>query len=140
MLAFLTRNTVFSLGLACIVGVFIGGQGWRSDQQWLGQHASACAVMIDLHWYEHTYGAISLAEVAALCIACPIEDMVATAARLSGEGFDVMPHFPARIIADAATLGDWIARYQGEADFKQGLILAGNPAEQRGNLACGCRA
>jgi Na+/H+ antiporter NhaC len=28
VLAFLTRNTVFSLGLACIVGVFIGGQGW----------------------------------------------------------------------------------------------------------------
>ena len=28
VLAFLTRNTVFSLGLACIVGVFIAGQGW----------------------------------------------------------------------------------------------------------------
>jgi methylenetetrahydrofolate reductase (NADPH) len=32
----------------------------------------------------------------------PIEDMVATAKRGSaGEGFDVMPHFPARIIKDA---------------------------------------
>ena len=34
----------------------------------------------------------------------PIEDMVATAARLAKEGFAVMPHFPARIIKDKATL------------------------------------
>jgi len=45
-----------------------------------------------------------------------------------------MPHFPARIIRDAAMLGDWIARYQGEADVRQGLILAGNPAEQLGEF------
>jgi methylenetetrahydrofolate reductase (NADPH) len=31
----------------------------------------------------------------------PIEDMVATAARIAGEGFPVMPHFPARIIPTA---------------------------------------
>jgi methylenetetrahydrofolate reductase (NADPH) len=36
-----------------------------------------------------------------------------------------MPHFPARTIPDRATLADWIARYQGEADVKEGLILAG---------------
>ena len=30
----------------------------------------------------------------------PIEDMVATAKRIAGEGFTVMPHFPARIIKD----------------------------------------
>ncbi len=64
----------------------------------------------------------------------PIEDMVATARRLNAEGFAVMPHFPARIIADKAMLADWIARYQGEADVRQGLILAGNPAEQRGEF------
>ena len=40
----------------------------------------------------------------------PIEEMVATARRINGEGFDVMPHFPARIIPDKATLADWIAR------------------------------
>ena len=45
----------------------------------------------------------------------PIEDMVATAKRLNADGFQVMPHFPARIIKDSATLADWIARYQGEA-------------------------
>lgn len=55
----------------------------------------------------------------------PIEDMVATAKRIRAEGYDVMPHFPARIIKDKATLADWIARYQGEADVKQGLVLAG---------------
>ncbi len=55
----------------------------------------------------------------------PIEDMVATAKRIAAEGFEVMPHFPARIIKDAATLNDWIARYQGEAGVKQALLLAG---------------
>ena len=55
----------------------------------------------------------------------PIEDMVATAKRLNADGFPVMPHFPARIIADRATLNDWIARYQGEADVKQALLLGG---------------
>ena len=55
----------------------------------------------------------------------PITEMVSTAARLKGEGFDVMPHFPARIIPDRATLADWIARYRGEADVKQALLLGG---------------
>lgn len=55
----------------------------------------------------------------------PIEDMVATAKRLNAEGFPVMPHFPARIIKDRATLADWIARYRGEADVKQALLLGG---------------
>jgi methylenetetrahydrofolate reductase (NADPH) len=55
----------------------------------------------------------------------PIEDMVATAKRIAGEGFDVMPHFPARIIHDKATLADWIARYKGEAGVKQALLLGG---------------
>jgi methylenetetrahydrofolate reductase (NADPH) len=55
----------------------------------------------------------------------PIEDMVATARRLHGEGYEVMPHFPARIIPDKATLADWIARYQGEANVTQALLLGG---------------
>ena len=63
-----------------------------------------------------------------------IEDMVATARRLTDEGFAPMPHFPARIIADAAMLEDWVSRYAGEAGVRQGLILAGNPAEQRGTF------
>jgi methylenetetrahydrofolate reductase (NADPH) len=64
----------------------------------------------------------------------PIEEMVATAARLRAEGFEPMPHFPARIIADRAMLADWIARYRAEADVKQGLILAGGVARPLGEF------
>lgn len=63
----------------------------------------------------------------------PIVDMVATARRLSHDGFQVMPHFPARIIKDAAMLTDWIARYQGEAGVDQALLLAGGVAEPHGD-------
>lgn len=62
----------------------------------------------------------------------PIEDMVATAKRLTGEGYKVMPHFPARIIRDKAMLADWIARYRGEAEVKQALLLAGGIAAPAG--------
>jgi methylenetetrahydrofolate reductase (NADPH) len=64
----------------------------------------------------------------------PIEDMVATAKRLNNDGFRVMPHFPARIIKDEATLADWIARYQGEADVKQALMLAGGVEKPHGDF------
>ncbi|PWJ20890.1 5,10-methylenetetrahydrofolate reductase [Jannaschia seohaensis] len=64
----------------------------------------------------------------------PIEDMVATAARLRAEGMNPMPHFPARIIRDRTTLADWVARYRGEADVDQGLILAGGVAEPVGDF------
>ena len=64
----------------------------------------------------------------------PIEDMVATAARIKREGYDVMPHFPARIIKDEAVLADWIARYQGEADVSQALLLAGGVATPHGDF------
>ncbi|MEM7242883.1 MAG: methylenetetrahydrofolate reductase [Pseudomonadota bacterium] len=63
----------------------------------------------------------------------PIEDMVATAKRLNADGFRVMPHFPARIIKDEATLADWIARYQGEADVDQALLLAGGVDKPHGD-------
>ena len=63
----------------------------------------------------------------------PIEDMVSTAARLNAEGFEVMPHFPARIIKDQATLTDWIARYQGEANVNQALLLAGGVTKPHGD-------
>ena len=50
----------------------------------------------------------------------PIADMVATAKRLNADGYKVMPHFPARIIKDRATLQDWIARYQGVFEHHSG--------------------
>ena len=63
-----------------------------------------------------------------------IDDMVRTAARLARDGYPVMPHFPARIIADRAMLGDWIARYQGEAGVTQALLLAGGSAGALGDF------
>jgi len=62
----------------------------------------------------------------------PIEDMVATAKRLHEDGFPVMPHLPARIIKDKATLEDWIKRYQGEAGVEQALLLAGGVDKPHG--------
>ncbi|KPQ06613.1 MAG: methylenetetrahydrofolate reductase (NADPH) [Rhodobacteraceae bacterium HLUCCA12] len=64
----------------------------------------------------------------------PIDEMVATARRLRNEGFEPMPHFPARIIPDKAVLTDWVARYRGEADVRQGLILAGGSAQPVGDF------
>ena len=64
----------------------------------------------------------------------PIEEMVATAKRLADEGYPVMPHFPARIIKDQATLENWIAMYQGEAGVKQALLLAGGVTNPHGDF------
>lgn len=64
----------------------------------------------------------------------PIADMVATAKRLAADGYNVMPHFPARIIKDKATLADWIARYQGEAGVEQALLLAGGVEKPHGDF------
>ena len=65
----------------------------------------------------------------------PIDDMVATAKRLAADGYNVMPHFPARIINDKAMLADWIARYQGEANVKQALLLAGGVTTPHGDFS-----
>lgn len=64
----------------------------------------------------------------------PIEEMVQTAARLKNDGFQVMPHFPARIIKDKDTLRDWISRYQDKADVKQALLLAGGIDKPHGDF------
>ncbi len=64
----------------------------------------------------------------------PIDEMVSTAARLRAEGFEPMPHFPARIIPDLATLREWVARYRGEAGVTQGLILAGGVSQPQGDF------
>ena len=64
----------------------------------------------------------------------PIDEMVATARRLNEDGYQVMPHFPARIIRNRDVLADWIARYQGEADVKQALLLAGGVEKPHGDF------
>lgn len=63
----------------------------------------------------------------------PIEEMVATAGRIGAEGFDVMPHFPARIIKDRATLKDWVQAYK-DVGVRQGLLLAGGVAQPVGDF------
>lgn len=62
----------------------------------------------------------------------PIEDMVATAARLRAEGMEVMPHLPARIIPDRKTLNDWISRYTDQG-IDQFLMLGGGVTEPEGS-------
>ena len=64
----------------------------------------------------------------------PIDDMVKTAKRLAKDGFATMPHFPARIIKDKATLNEWISRYQGEAGVNQALLLAGGVSKPHGEF------
>ena len=64
----------------------------------------------------------------------PIEDMIATARRVAREGYAVMPHLPARIIKDQATLKDWLNQYQGEADVDKALLLAGGVASPHGHF------
>ncbi|TNF12374.1 MAG: methylenetetrahydrofolate reductase [Rhodobacteraceae bacterium] len=66
----------------------------------------------------------------------PIEEMLATARRLRDEGFEPMPHFPARIIRDAAQLNDWVQRYKGEAGVQQALLLGGGVKEPVGEMHC----
>jgi len=66
----------------------------------------------------------------------PIDEMVATAKRLTDEGYVAMPHFPARIIKDKSVLSDWISRYQNEAGVKQALLLAGGVDKPYGDYHC----
>ena len=63
----------------------------------------------------------------------PIEEMVETAKRISDDGFPVMPHFPARIIKDAATLEEWINRY-ADVGISQALLLAGGVDKPHGDF------
>ncbi len=62
----------------------------------------------------------------------PFDDMLATARRLSQQGFAVMPHFPARLIRDRAVLTEWIDRYRQEAGVDQALVLAGGISRPQG--------
>ncbi|MEI4486472.1 methylenetetrahydrofolate reductase [Frigidibacter sp. MR17.14] len=64
----------------------------------------------------------------------PIEDMVATARRLRDEGFEPMPHFPARLIASKAELADWISRYIAEAGVREALLLGGGLSAPKGDF------
>lgn len=64
----------------------------------------------------------------------PIDDMVATAARLRAEGFAVMPHIPARSIKGPGELAEWLGRYRDEAGVDEALLLAGGAARPAGEF------
>ncbi|WP_284154921.1 methylenetetrahydrofolate reductase [Algicella marina] len=64
----------------------------------------------------------------------PIDEMVATAARLTEEGFIVMPHFPARIIAGKDVLEHWIKAYK-DVGVEQALLLAGGVNQPVGDFS-----
>ena len=64
----------------------------------------------------------------------PFDDMLATAQRLTAEGFDVMPHIPARIIPDHATFENWVQRYAEGAGISRALVLAGGPRTPVGDF------
>lgn len=61
-------------------------------------------------------------------------DMLATAKRIRAEGFEVMPHLPARLIPSLSTLEDWLRRYRDEADIHQALLLGGGVKTPVGDL------
>jgi methylenetetrahydrofolate reductase (NADPH) len=64
----------------------------------------------------------------------PLDDLVATAKRLRADGFEVMPHFPARSIESRAVLEEQLRRYRDEAGVDQALVLAGGLPEPRGEF------
>jgi methylenetetrahydrofolate reductase (NADPH) len=63
------------------------------------------------------------------------QDMLAAAARLTKAGYQVMPHFPARLMKDVSTLENWIQSYAGEAGVSEALLLAGSPRLPQGTLS-----
>lgn len=63
-----------------------------------------------------------------------LDDMVATAQRLSGEGFSVTPHVVARSIANLVQFERLIYRYRDEAGVRRALVLAGESHQPAGEL------
>lgn len=61
------------------------------------------------------------------------KDMLATAKRISDEGFSVMPHFPARQILNRVTLETWVRSMREEAGVTQALLLGGNMSKPTGD-------
>ncbi len=62
----------------------------------------------------------------------PREAIIATARRLTDQGFAPMPHIPARQFADEAALRDHLARLRHEAGVTGALVLAGGRARPEG--------
>lgn len=63
----------------------------------------------------------------------PAEAMIATVERLAGEGFTPVPHVPARVIPDRATLNRLVSAYRG-AGADQALLLGGGLSTPAGEF------
>lgn len=61
----------------------------------------------------------------------PAAEMQATVARLAAEGFAPVPHIPARIVPDRATLDAWVAAYRA-AGARHALLLGGGLSRPAG--------
>ena len=64
----------------------------------------------------------------------PISDMLQTASNIKKAGFPIVPHFPARIIKDKATLENWISRYSS-IGIDKALVLAGSSKKPIGEFS-----
>lgn len=64
----------------------------------------------------------------------PIAEMQATVARLAALGFRPVPHLPARLVPDPATLRDWVRAYR-DCGANDMLLLAGGLSAPRGPFA-----
>ena len=63
-----------------------------------------------------------------------IDDMLLTAKRINREGYEVVPHFPARIIENKEILEKWLKLYREEANVENALLLAGGITKPIGNF------
>ena len=62
-----------------------------------------------------------------------IKSMIETAKRLNNLKFNVVPHFPARLIGNKIILEDWVNRY-ADIGINRALILAGSPTSPIGEF------
>ncbi|MEL6584374.1 MAG: methylenetetrahydrofolate reductase [Pseudomonadota bacterium] len=61
----------------------------------------------------------------------PYEEMHATAERLVRDGFEVMPHIPARVLPSKTALEEWVAGY-ADLGIRQALLLGGGLTKPNG--------
>jgi len=61
------------------------------------------------------------------------EDMIRTARRLREDGFDVMPHLPARLIRNAGEFETMLRRYRDETDVNEALLIGGGVSKPVGD-------
>ena len=62
-----------------------------------------------------------------------INSMIETADRLNKLKFNVVPHFPARLIQSRTILEEWVKKYAG-IGINKALILAGSPTSPSGDF------